>query len=93
MHIQITVSIDSETQELYTFNTFDLTAVFVRYNKQVKPKGKRKWTNEKWWDRYNRRDSTTEEPELTIGIRAMALSKMMELIQVRTWNEYKPENH
>ena len=93
MRIEIIIPIDSETQEVYHFNTFDLTAVFIYYAKQIKPKGKRKWTNINWWDKYNTRDSRIPEPELTEDVKSKVLSKAKESITVKTWAEYKPENN
>ena len=89
MRIVITIPIDSETQEVYHFNTFDLTAVFIFYAKQIKPKRKRNWTNINWWDKYNTRDSKIPEPELTTEIKTQVLKKVQDSITVKTWTEYK----
>ncbi len=87
--IEVVIDIDKENQELYGFNLFDLTAVFVRYHKQVKPKGKRKWTSAKFWNKYMERESNIVQPELPQSIKELAHQKVQELIKVKTWSEWK----
>lgn len=93
MRIIVEKQTDSETRETWYFNTFDLNIVFIFWSKEVKPKGKRKWTIEKYWDKYSRRDyKMVDEPILTELIRNEALSEAFKNIRVLTWSEYKPNN-
>jgi hypothetical protein len=89
MRIEIEQQIDAETKEVYSFNLIDTTAVFIGWNKQVKPKGKRVWKTEFWWDRYNLRSCNANEPELPEIIRSQALDKVIERCRVKTWAEWK----
>ena len=78
MRIEIEKQIDEETKECWGFNLFDLTAVFVTWHKEIKPKGKRKWTVVAFWDKYGR--NNMEEPLLPINIKSEALENVKELI-------------
>lgn len=90
MRIEIEKQIDAETKETWSFNMFDLNAVFVAWRREVKPKGKRKWTIEKFWDKYGRREYTmVNEPVLPDIIRSEVLEKVMQYIKVHTWDEWK----
>jgi hypothetical protein len=90
MRIEVEKQIDAETKEVWSFNMFDLNAVFVAWHREVKPKGKRKWTIEAFWDKYGRREyKMVEEPTLPLGIRAEVLDKVMEYVKVNTWSEWK----
>ena len=89
MRIEIEKQIDAETKEVYSFNLFDTTAVFVGWSKQSKSKGKRLWCVESWWSKYEERSCTAYEPELPEIIKSQAVSKIIELIKVKTWSEYK----
>ena len=90
MRIEVEKQINNETREVWSFNTFDLNAVFVGWHREVKPKGKRKWTIEKYWDRYARRDfNMATEPEIPEIIRDEALTKLTQLLRVFTWQEWK----
>lgn len=90
MRIEIEKQIDAETKEVWSFNMFDLNAVFVHWSREVKPKGKRKWTVVKFWDRYNRREYTMgSEPILPETIRSEVLSEVMKYVRVFTWDEWK----
>ncbi len=91
MRIEIQVEIDITTREAYVFNLFDnLKLVFVGYFKEIKPKGKRKWTTEKFWDKYSR-NSNIDEPVLNDEIKEQVLLKAQSQIKVLTWKEYKNE--
>ena len=80
---------DAETKELWSFNMFDLNAVFVAWHREVKPKGKRKWTIEKFWDKYGRREyNMVSEPVLPEIIRSEVLSEVMKYVRVHTWDEW-----
>ena len=89
MQIEVIKEIDAENREIYYFNMFDTIAVFVRYRKEIKPKGKRTWKTELFWDRYSHRESNIEEPELSESIRNEALNELFKLCQVKTWSEWK----
>lgn len=90
MRIKIEKQIDAETKETWTFLMFDLNAVFVAWHREVKPKGKRKYVIEKFWDNYGRREYTmVAEPILPEIIRSEALSEAIKYVRVRTWNEWK----
>jgi len=89
MKIQIVNKIDDETNEVYGFNMFDLTAVFVTYHVEVKPGRKRNWTITGLWDKYNNRHSNIEEPTLPAAIIEKVHWKIEDLVQVKTWDEYK----
>jgi hypothetical protein len=88
MIIEIEKQIDEETKEIWYFQMFELTAVFVAWQRQVKPKGKRKWTIEKSWDKYIKRN-TLSEPVLPEIIRSEVLSEVFKNVRVKTWDEYK----
>ena len=88
MKIIIEKQIDDYTKEVWSFNTFDLNAVFIAWHREVKPKGKRKWTIEKFWDKYGRSTHMSSEPVLTENIRSEVLSEMMKHIKVYTWDEW-----
>ena len=88
--INIEVQIDQETRETWYFHMFDLNAVFVYWKREIKPKGKRKWIIERSWDKYKERDlNSTPRPELPEIIRSQALSEVMKMIRVYTWDEWK----
>jgi hypothetical protein len=90
MRIEITKQIDDETKEVWSFNMFDLNAVFIAWHREVKLKGKCKWTIESFWDKYGRREyAMATEPILPEIIRSEALSEIMKHIRVHTWSEWK----
>ncbi|MEI6578392.1 MAG: hypothetical protein WCN92_02880 [Eubacteriales bacterium] len=86
MRIEVIIDIDKNNREVYGFNLFDLTAVFVSYSKQIKPK--RTWLVEKGWDKYAR-DNGMPEPVLPDLIKELAFKKMEQFIKVLTWAEWK----
>ena len=88
MKITIEKQINDHTKEVWFFNTFDLNAVFIAWHREVKPKGKRKQTIEKFWDKYGRSTHMSSEPVLTENIRSEVLSEMMKHIKVYTWDEW-----
>ena len=51
--IKVIKDIDTNTRQVYYFNIFNLCVVFVKYEKQTKPAGKRKWNVIEKWDVYN----------------------------------------
>ncbi len=87
--ISIRKELDQETAEEFEFASFDFDIVFIGYRIESKPKGKRNWKTVKFWDKYSQRDSTIEEPVLSLGIRAEVLEKAQSLIKIKTWNEFK----
>jgi hypothetical protein len=91
MRFEIEKVIDNETKEFWTFNMFELNAVFVSWRVEKKPKGKRVWKIEKFWDKYRCRDGyrMVIEPELPEIIRNEALSIAISYLKVKTWNEWK----
>lgn len=90
MRIEVEKQIDAETKEVWSFNMFDLNAVFVAWHREVKPKGKRKWTIEAFWDKYGRKEhKMASEPTLPLGIRAEVLDRVMKYVKVKTWDEWK----
>lgn len=90
MTLTIEINVDSETREYYGFNVFDdMSCVFVSFRTESKPKGKRKWKRTNFWDKYSQRDSTIPEPVLTQNIKDLALERIISLIKIKTWDEYK----
>jgi hypothetical protein len=90
MRISIEKQIDAETKEVWSFNLFDLSAVFVGWQREVKPIGKRKWVTDYIWDKYGRANhNTVNEPVLPDDIRSEVISEIMKYIKVRTWDEWK----
>ena len=90
MRIEIEKQINAETKEVWSFNMFDLNAVFIAWNRKTKSKGKRKWTVEKFWNKYGTREhGMVEEPVLPEIIRSEVLSEAMKYIRVHTWDEWK----
>jgi hypothetical protein len=89
--MQIDKKIDDNTIECYLFTQFDSTFVFTRYYKKVR-EGKRKWVIVNNWDKYNKRDSNTEEPILDNDILYYAEESAKSLIKIKTWHEYKNIN-
>ena len=93
MRIEIEKQIDAETKEVWSFNMFGFTAVFVGWVKFTKPKGKRKWTSVADWDKYKRtRYLTAEEPELPELIKSDVITEIIKLLTVKTWAEWKETN-
>ena len=88
--ITIEKQIDSETKEVWRFYMFDLNAVFIAWHKEIKPNGKRKWTVEKSWDKYNRHNNILE-PVLPESIKQDVHAEVVKLIKVQTWSEFKPQ--
>ena len=90
MQLEIKVEIDAETNEYWGFNLFDLNVIFVRYHKEYKPKGKRKWQIVSFWDKYQRQSyNMISEPNLPPEIKERALNEITAKIKVRTWDEWK----
>lgn len=89
MRIEVVKSIDAETREVWTFNMFDLLVVFVGFKTEKKPKGKRIWVCNEYWDNYDKRNSKLTEPVLPDEIKKDALNLAISYIKVKTWNEYK----
>ena len=90
MRIEIEKQIDAETKEVWAFNMFGLTAVFVDWRIETKPKGKSKWVIEKFWNKYGRREcNMVQEPLLPEIIRSEVLLEVMKYVKVKTWDEWK----
>ena len=90
MRIEIEKQIDTETKEFWSFNMFELNAVFVAWHREVKPKGNKRWTIEKFWDKYGRREyNMVSEPVLPEIIRSEVLSEVIKHVRVHTWDEWK----
>lgn len=89
MRLSVEIDVDSENREIYEFNLFDLCFVFVKYTKQIKPKGKRSWKIISFWDKHMTRDSNILEPELSDVVRDLAIEKAKSLINIKTWDEFK----
>lgn len=66
---------------------FNLDAVFVAWCRKIKPKGKRKWTIEKFWDR--REFTMVTEPVLPKIIRSEVLTEVMKYVKVHILDEWK----
>jgi hypothetical protein len=86
MRIEVIIDIDKNNREVYGFMLFDLTAVFVSYSKQTKPK--RTWLVETGWDKYAR-DNRMEEPVISYEIKNLAREQVQSYIKVLTWAEWK----
>ena len=92
MRIEVIKQIDTETREVWAFNMFDLNAVFVWWSRESKPKRKRNWIIEEFWDNYGygrEKFRMAQEPILPEVIRNEALLEVMKHIKVHTWNEWK----
>jgi hypothetical protein len=88
--VEIVKQIDDETREVWSFYIFELNVVFVAWHRETKPKGKRKWTIEKSWDKYGRNfHNMVNEPVLPETIRSEVITEVMKHIKVKTWNEWK----
>ena len=88
--IEIERQIDEQTKEFWSFNVFDLCAVFVSWHRETKPKGKKTWKKDMFWDNYSRRDFyASNEPELPQDIKDEVLKEVIKRISVKTWNEWK----
>jgi len=82
--------IDEYTKEIWAFNMFNLTAVFISYQRLIKPKGKRKWVIEKNWDKYTRSHFTNiDEPVIPEIIKSEITQEIIKQIKVKTWAEWK----
>ena len=84
MIIEIEKQIDAETKEVWSFNMFDLNAVFVAWHREVKPKGKRKWTIETFWDKAVSLNG--QQTDVVSSLRAMN-TRSKRMVQVRTNDE------
>ena len=90
MRVKVEKQIDAETKEVWLFNIFGLNAVFVYWQRETKPKGKRKWIIEKFWDKYNRQEYDMAcEPVLPETIRSEVLTEVFKYIRVCTWDEWE----
>jgi len=90
MNITIIKKLDNQTREKWSFNLFDLSAVFIGFKKEIKPENKRLWKSIEVWDKYsNSRGSNIEEPELNESIRLEVLKEVANKINVFTWSEWK----
>lgn len=84
MRIEVEKQIDAETKEVWSFDMFDLNAVFVAWRREKKQKDNYKWVIEEF-----RSESIDEETVLSEIIRNEALSKIMEHIRIYTLSEWK----
>ena len=92
MRVNVISELNKEERQVWEFNLFDLNLVLVGYRYEKKPKGKRKWRSEYFWDIYNERGSTMKERPVLVGsIRRRALKQVQKLIRVLTWKEWKRE--
>ena len=90
MQIKISKPINNETVENYTFVLLDdLSFVFIDYE-MVQKTMKKKWKSIKRWNKYTSQYSNIEEPPLPPEIRFSAKEKIISLIKIKTWEEYKP---
>lgn len=89
MRIEVKIEKEDKTIDVYVFATFESNVVFVGFNKQFKPEGKKVWRIEGLWDKYDSRSSKIEEPELTDEVRKIAFDEMVKTIKVQTWKEFK----
>lgn len=90
MGIQVIKQIDKETIHVYSFGTFSfpyiiLTGMAIK----TKTSKQRRWRVVKFWDTYNKRDSTLEEPKLTDDIIKLATDTLVESLIFKTFSEYK----
>jgi hypothetical protein len=89
MRIEVKIPKEDKTLDVYVFTTFDTNAVFIGFNKQFKPEGKKVWRVECLWDKYDSRSSKIDEPELTDEVRKLAFDEMVKNIKVQNWKEFK----
>jgi len=88
--IEIVKQIDAETRERWGFLMFEVTAVFVGWHKETKPKGKRNWLNVAFWDKYARMDyRMADEPKIPESMKAEVIQEITELLKVKSWDEWK----
>lgn len=80
--------LEVDTREVYSFNLFNLNAVFVEFHKEIRPKRKRNWRIVDYWSKYDSRKNNIEEPELPEIIKSQALTEVFKLVKIKTWNEY-----
>lgn len=94
MRIQIQKEIDGHTKELWSFNMHGTYLVFVYWQRQIKPKGKRKWSVEKFWNAQENggRYGMEDEPFLPETIRSEAITELIKIIKVYTKDEWKNIN-
>lgn len=86
------VQIDECSREAWTFTQFGLHFVLTGFRIEVKPKGKRKWTTEKGWSKYETRHNSAEEPkEIPLQVREQLKQEILAAVQIKLWNEWKPE--
>ena len=89
MRIEVEISENLLTREVWAFRAFNHTIVFVSYAYMEKPKGKRTWNAVKMWDKYNSPyQNTCQEPLLPDSIKELAKQKLVEMITVKTWDEW-----
>lgn len=89
--ISVCKYISESERQVYNFFCFDFNIVFVSFAKESKKPRKRIWNIDAFWDKYNSRDSKLPEPELPLGIRTDAMNQAKNMIQIKTWKEYKGE--
>lgn len=89
MRIEVKNQLSLDIQEIYTFNLFDLSAVFISYRKEQKIG--RKFKLVELWDNYTRNNDvySIKEPILPAFIRSIAVSEVSKHIRIKTWDEYK----
>jgi hypothetical protein len=84
--MEIIKNISETEREIYGFRVLGLYFIFSKYNKEEKPKGKRKW---RLLEHINGYQSKTPLPELPEEIRREAEIEAAKLVRVMTWQEYK----
>lgn len=90
MRIEVEIEQSQMVREVWEFNVFDQSVVFIRYCLMEKPKGKRKWSTINLWDKYKRTyQNTCKEPVLPDSIKELAKQKLVDMITVKTWGEWK----
>jgi len=85
----VIIKADDRSETKWELRLFEMTLVLIRYSHGIVPVGKKKLIVQKYWDKYFERQSNCSEPALTAEVRELARRKLIDLIEVKTWSEWK----
>ena len=79
------------SREVYFFNLEirPFTAILTRCEEQVRQSKRHKWETDLIWDTYDDRITKTPEPVIPQQVIEIVKQKLIEMIQVQTFSEYK----
>jgi hypothetical protein len=90
MKINVEKEISPTERHVYWFDVFDnLQVVLSAFYIESKLPGKRKFTVTEKWDGIMHRNSTIDEPELTLGIRGIVRDEVINKISILSRTEWK----